>query len=170
MAGSGGASTTAGAGPYVPAGPDPLLPVSPVELVQALLQRDTVKSICPWVITGPAEHVMQQQGVCSLTDAGATQTNPHMPIIWKRIQVRCIGHTVAHSEQIGQHIYSLLHTRHRELVQQPSSDQWYLVHRTRCVSEPSGHYDGVSTWESLAFYEAMVGTAPTAGAAGGPIR
>lgn len=168
--GAGGANPEPGSGPYVPVYPDPVVPVSPLELAIAIVEGAVERSICPNVCGGPAELAWQQEGVCSLTDAGASQTNPHMPVIWRRIQCRCVAHTMSHAEQIGMHIYSLLHTRHRELVQQPSTDQWYLVYRTQCVAEPSTHYDGPSTWESLAFYEFMVGTVPTVGAPGEPSR
>ena len=160
MSGTGGASTDPGAGPYQPETPNPAIPLSPVELVYQLVKRDVEPSICPWVVVGPAEHAMQQEGVCSLTQAGNSQSNPHVPLIWQRIQIRCIAHTMAHAEQIGQHVYQLLHTRHREAVVQPSSGLAYLVHHTQCISGPSNHYDGPATWESLAFYEALVHTTP----------
>jgi hypothetical protein len=160
VAGTGGAYSDQGAGPFIPEEPDPLIPLSPPELLLCLLERDVEQAICSNVIVGPATQDQQQAGVISITPAGLSTISDHMPLKWVRLQVRCIHHQLAAAEQIGEHVFQLLHTRHRELVTQPSSGNTYLVHHTKCVAGPSTHWDSAATWESLAFYELLIGTQP----------
>lgn len=161
--------STQGAGPYVPAEPYPILPVQPVELLLILLTRDVNPSIVVgtndagqyqpvWV--GGADNTAQQSGCVVLMPGGTTQMNPHLPLKYERIQVRCMAHSIYQATQIGNHVYDLLHVRHREIVTQPSTGNRYLIHHTQCVAAPSGHWDSATTWESLAFYEIVVHTQP----------
>lgn len=160
MGGTGGSWIDPGAGPYIPEEVNPLRPLSVPELVFALLLRDVNTAICPYVRVGPTTHAEQQAGVVSVTPAGSTKINPHMPMRWARVQLRGIHHQIAQAEMIGEHVFQLLHTRHRELVTQPSSGNTYLVHNTQVIAGPSIHYDTPETWESLLFAEITVGTQP----------
>lgn len=154
---------SSGAGPYIPYDPIPQAntPVSPVELLKQLLDLDLNRDVVPaGAIVGPASNDMQQQGCASLTSAGNASIDRYSPCINARIQIRCMAHSMARAEQIGMHIYQLLHVRHREVVTQASTGDKYLIHRTAVLAGPSNHFDSVSTWESLLFIELMTSQYP----------
>lgn len=161
--------STQGAGPQLNQEQYPAVPVSPLELLEVLLNELINVELVPatddagnphpvWV--GGAENTAQQDGCVVLMASGTTQSNPHLPIHWARIQVRCMAHSLSHAEQIGLHVYDLLHVRHRTVVTQPSTNNSYVIHHTECVGGPSLHFDSVTTWESLAFYLVQVNTFP----------
>lgn len=113
----------------------------------------------PPVVVGPATNEQQQAGVISVTDSGPLRSERYIPVVYPRLQIRCMAHDVSVSDRIGWHVYDILHNRHRQVVTD-STDMSWLVHRTEVLSGPSLHYDSQATWEQLLFVETMIGREP----------
>lgn len=135
--------------------------ISPAEIVKDILERWGNPDLSPsGIVIGPADDVMQQAGVVSVTPAGLPIVELYIPVQWMRAQVRCLAGTLDQAESIGQGVQRDLHQRGRTRARMASTDKWYLVHLCNVVAGPSAHYDSPETWETLLFAELAIGNQP----------
>lgn len=150
------------AGPQIQKGTIPRTPLSPAELLRIILLNEVDARIVrgsPPVIVGPATNEQQQAGVVSVTDSGPLRAERYIPVVYPRLQIRCMAHAIDVSDRIGYHVHDILQNRHRQVVTDSTDTQW-LVHRVAVLSGPSLHFDSQATWEQLMFVEMMVGREP----------
>lgn len=134
---------------------------SPAELLKDFLDDNVDATLVPnGAVVGGADDEEQQGGVIALMDAGDTKRELYAPLLWKRVQVRCMGPTLDAADQIGNHAFDLLHNQ-RWLVLSDYLGRQFFVHGIYCSAGPSHHIDSTETWESLLFANVTVGRDPT---------
>lgn len=134
--------------------------VSPAELLMGFINTHADPSVVPaGAVVGGADDLQQQQGVVALMDAGDAGSELYAPLIKKRVQVRCVGPTLAEADAIGNYIYRLLHEQ-RWLVLEDSAARLWFCHTIYCTVGPSHHIDSQETHESLLFAAVTLGDEP----------
>jgi hypothetical protein len=134
--------------------------VSPAELAMIFLNKSIDRDICPaGAVVGGADDEQQQQGVVALMDAGDAKTELYVPLLWKRIQIRCMGPGLDVVDRIGNHVDALLHGKYRLRLADGAGREW-LVHSIFVATGPSHHIDSTETYESLLFATICVGREP----------
>jgi hypothetical protein len=134
--------------------------MSPVALLKAMLESSIGADAPGGVVIGPATDAKQQLGVIQLMAAGLPKEEQYAPLLWQRVQVRCVGPTLLVAEVIAGLILLRLNNTSRATVPQASTNKTWLVHSLRVIGGPSMHFDTPETWETLLFAELMVGTQP----------
>lgn len=134
--------------------------VSPSELLMKFINDNADGDVLPaGSVVGPADDDMQQQGVISLMDAGDTKREDYAPLLWKRVQVRCMGPSLEKCDDIGQWAFELLNDQ-RWLELADERGRVWFVHLITVTVGPSHHFDSTETWESLMFANVTVGRDP----------
>jgi hypothetical protein len=134
--------------------------ISPAELVMIWLNENMDRDIVPaGAVVGGADDEQQQFGCVALMDAGDAKQELYVPLLWKRIQIRCMGPGLAEVDRIGNHVDALLHGRERMVCADAAGREW-LVHSIFVASGPSHHIDSTETWESLLIGTICVGREP----------
>lgn len=137
-----------------------LQPVSPAEILRVVLLDERDASIVPHVVVGGADDVQQNDGCCSIMDAGASKEELYVSLLWMRAQLRCVGPDLATVDVMGRHLWDVLHNHGRKVVQQPSTGYSYLVHGIYISGAPSHHFDSAETFENLLFATVGIGSVP----------
>lgn len=134
---------------------------SPAELLKVFIEDNAVKASVPGgVFVGAAPDTAQQVGCVSLADAGSSRPEEeNARVLWKRVQVRCMGPTLWEAEKVGKHVFDLLR-RQRWLVIEDSSGHRWLVHGIYITASPSQHLDSAETQEVLGFVNVTIGADP----------
>ena len=134
---------------------------SPVEVFADVIRSLTDRDIVKHVVVGPANHVEQQEGVISILDAGVGRQELYLPLVYPRMQLRCIAPSMEECERIGRHVgFAFNDFPGRMIGHQDSDGNDYLVHTLTASGGPSAHRDTDNTWEYLMFAETMMGTIP----------
>jgi len=134
--------------------------VSPAELLMGFINQNCSVEVVPeGAVVGGASDTQQQAGVVSLMDAGDTKREKDVPLLWKRVQVRCMGPTLATADDIGNHMDDLL-DKQKWLVLEDSREYLWFVHGIYITMGTSHHIDSSETWESLLFANVTVGRDP----------
>lgn len=134
--------------------------VSPAKLLKIFITDNASREIVPHgAVVGGADDVEQQAGVVALMDAGNTKDELYAPLLWKRVQVRCMGGSLYQADQIGNHVFWLLHGQ-RWMVMEDEAEFLWFVHGIHCTAGPSHHIDSSETWENLFFANITVGRDP----------
>lgn len=136
---------------------------SPALMMKRLLDDELDAGVIPGgVFVGGADDDAQQAGCVALMDAGSVRTDD-APLLWKRIQIRCMGRSLLQVDGIGNHVYSILKRVSQETLTRQYEDEdgyLWLVHGAYPSTEPSHHIDSSETWESLLFGVVKVGEDP----------
>jgi hypothetical protein len=133
----------------------------PTEILKAFLDGNVVEAVVPGgVFVGAAPDEAQQVGCVSLADAGSSKPEEeNARLLWKRVQVRCMGPTLWEAEKVGKHVFDLLR-RQRWLVIEDSNGNGWLVHGIYITASPSQHLDSAETQEVLGFINITIGADP----------
>lgn len=134
--------------------------ISPSELMMNMLEGVVDEGIVPTIVVGPTTDAQQQEGVVSLLDAGIPRQERYAPLIWIRTQIRIQSPTMSSTDLMTNHIYSLLHQKGRQIVEQPSTGEKYLIHMTNITSGMSGPTVSADLCEALLFAESLIATEP----------
>lgn len=127
-------------------------PVSPCEILEVLLNGAMDAEIVPFgCVVGPVSDQQAQGGVVSLTEGGATSVDTYVPIIWARIQIRCLAPTLATVDAIGFHVAACVFDMRRIVVTTPSTGQSWLVYGVTMATMPSHHYNTAEDFEALMY-------------------
>lgn len=137
----------------------PLAPISPAELLRTLLRNRVPEEAVPHVVVGPLSHDEQQAGGVSIATAGRAREDS-AGLTYPRIQLRCLGGSLASSEKMANAVVAALHDTQRVEVTQDSTGDRYLVHSVRITGGPSDHFDTAETWEGLMFADVIIGVRP----------
>jgi hypothetical protein len=141
---------------------------SPVEVFRDVVARHVDAAVVAHVVVGPLNDDQQKAGGVSLMDAGEARNELYAPLVWPRVQIRCIAPTLEETERIGRHVaFQLGGIRGRVVGEQTSTGDSYLVHTVNVNGGPSAHRDTDGTWEYLLFVETMMGTQPIPAAPSG---
>jgi len=133
---------------------------SPAELLMRFINDNASESIVPsGAVVGGADDTQQQAGVIALMDAGDANTELYVPLLSKRVQVRCVGPTLAKADEIGNYAFELLN-KQRWLILEDSEERLWMVHSIYCTVGPSHHIDSPETHESLFFCAVTLGSEP----------
>lgn len=136
--------------------------VSPAELLKVFLDDglDTsAEYAAAGAIVGGASDEEQDAGVVSLMDAGDQKLEQYAPLLWKRVQVRCLAPTLDQVDRIGNHVYDLLSDQKWLVLTDSTGTKWF-VHGIYVNVGSSHHIDSSATWESLLFCVVCVGRDP----------
>jgi hypothetical protein len=134
--------------------------VSPAELLCGFINDNASAAVVPGgAVVGGADDTQQQEGVVALMDAGDAEAELYAPIVKKRVQVRCVGPTLAEADAIGSYIFELLNNQ-RWLVLEDSEERLWYCHTIYCSIGASHHIDSAETKESLLFVVITLGREP----------
>ena len=78
-----------------------LTPLSPAELLRALLLNEVDPGVVPNIVIGPATADQQAAGVAQIVDVGKAKVERYVPLIWPKHQIRCLAPTLSQADQIG---------------------------------------------------------------------
>lgn len=135
--------------------------ISPIEVFKALLEAYVDNSLVPNVVVGGLSHDQQAAGGVAIMDAGLGETEPELPLIRPRMQLRCIGPSLDVTERISRHVaFTLDSIPKRTTVHQLSTDEHFLIYDIQVSGGPSAHWDSEETWEGLLFAETLMSTLP----------
>lgn len=130
---------------------------SPSELLKTFLDSYMNPSTVPGgAVVGGATDEAQQRGCVSLMDAGDTRQELYAPLLWKRVQIRCMARTLAEADVIGNHVYDLLSDQQNLELADDQGRLWF-VHGIYVSTGTSHHVDSNETQESLLFANVTVG-------------
>ena len=134
--------------------------VSPAELLMGFINDNADAVVVPaGAVVGGADDDQQQEGVVALMDAGDASPELYAPILHKRVQVRCVGPTLAAADVIGNYVFKLLNGQ-RWLILEDSQERLWLCHTIYCTTGTSHHLDSDETFESLLFCAIVLGDEP----------
>lgn len=134
--------------------------VSPAELLMSFIDEQADRSIVPaGAVVGGADANQQEAGVVALMDAGDAKLELYAPLLWKRVQVRCMGPSLDRIDTMGNHVFDLLNDQ-KWLELSDSAGKVWFVHGIYCSVGPSHHIDSQATFESLLFATVCVGRDP----------
>lgn len=133
----------------------------PSELLKVFLEENVLESEVPGgVFVGAAPDGAQQAGCVSLADAGSSrEEEENVRLLWKRIQVRCMGPTLWEAERVGKHVFDLLRGQRWLVIEDSNGNRW-LVHSISVSASPSQHLDSAETQEVLGFVSVTLGADP----------
>lgn len=135
--------------------------ISPSELLKEFLESHLPTALAPGGVgVGPMFDDQIKEGCVSLMDAGMPQTEPYLPLVWVRGQIRCLAPTLDQTDRIGRGVWAVLDKRNRELVRQNSTGSTYLIHLINITAGPSQHRDSDENYEALMFAEMCIGLDP----------
>jgi hypothetical protein len=127
----------------------------------SLLSGTLDSSLVPGgVVVGPADADQKQAGCLAIADAGMPKQERYLPLVWVRTSIRVFGPTYEATDRIARHVYEILNGRGRQLIQQDSTAETYLVHMVNVTSGPTVMTENSDTWEELLYAEALIGTDP----------
>lgn len=136
-------------------------PISPAELVMNLLETELDAQYAPGgIIVGPLNDAQQQAGAIQLVDAGMPRQEMYAPVVWDKVQIRCIAHSLAQADTMARAVFAVLNQHGRAIAEMVSTGDRYLIHTINIIAGPSMHYDTPETHETLLFAEVMIGLDP----------
>jgi len=136
------------------------VPVSPAELLMVIVNNEVDRTLIPaGAVVGQATDAQQQAGVVAIVASGDGRPEMYAPILWPRLQMRCVAPTLSHTDRMGRHLYELLHDHPRTEVRDSEGNEW-LVNGVYISTAPSDHWDSAETWENLLFATMCVATQP----------
>jgi hypothetical protein len=110
-------------------------------------------------VVGGANDEQQQGGCVALMDAGDSKQELYAPLLWKRIQVRAMGPSLAEADDIGNHLFDLLNGQ--QWLEMTDSRGWvWFCHQIYVAAGTSHHIDSSETWESLLFVNVTLSRDP----------
>lgn len=135
-------------------------PLSPSELLREYIIDNWADPKGSTVVVGGATDEQQECGVIALADAGFAKAEKYAPLVWPRVQMRCVARTLERAEFIARQMYDLLHPVDNVQVIQPSSSDTWVIKQITVGAGPSMHFDSKETWEVLLFAEMVIATNP----------
>jgi hypothetical protein len=133
------------------------------EIIQQLLIDSTDSAtVAPGgITTGPCSPKQIKDGAIGILPVGQPKNERYTPLQRMALALRCHGATVTQAELIGIWAYGILKERRRQVLDQPSSSERFLVHFVTVSGGPNIVQGPVQdTWESGLTLEVLAGTTP----------
>jgi hypothetical protein len=134
--------------------------VDAAQLLKDFIDTQANRTLIPaGAVVGGADDKQQQAGVAVLMDAGTVKRELYAPLLWKRVQIRCLGKDLLHATQIGNYLFDFLDDQKWLELSDFWGQKWF-VHMIYTDVAPSQHQDTSETKEDLMFVVMCIGRDP----------